>query len=207
MGMSRTPLDPGLAGAALIAVSLALSSGCATPHEGADLIVIGNSGPLRAVEDKDRPSSYASYVSVPGVLRSRVPVLVPDALARATLSHPGAEPAMPVGGGDLVAAKADGHGMLWLERVLCGDDASYRACAEKYQPGIFDANTGRELTRHHQAKPDGALIDVSSYVKLSQESGHHSASELDPRAETLCDCNRALPGSAQSAVHVPEVDR
>jgi hypothetical protein len=55
--------------------------------------------------------------------------------------------------------------------------------------------------------PGDALVDVTSYVKLSQESAHHSASELDVREADHCDCNRALPGSAQSAVHVPEVDR
>jgi hypothetical protein len=39
------------------------------------------------------------------------------------------------------------------------------------------------------------------------ETAHHSASELDVRKADHCDCNRALPGSVQSAVHVPEVDR
>jgi hypothetical protein len=42
---------------------------------------------------------------------------------------------------------------------------------------------------------------------LSQESAHHTASELDVRAGDHCDCNRALPGSTQSSVWVPEVDR
>jgi hypothetical protein len=41
--------------------------------------------------------------------------------------------------------------------------------------------------------------------KLAQESEHHSASELDVRAADHCDCNRALPGSVQAAVHVPDV--
>jgi hypothetical protein len=42
---------------------------------------------------------------------------------------------------------------------------------------------------------------------LSQESAHHTASELDLRTADHCDCNRALPGSTQSSVWVPEVDR
>jgi hypothetical protein len=39
------------------------------------------------------------------------------------------------------------------------------------------------------------------------ERDHHAASELDPRAGEHCDCNRALPGSPQSAVQVPHADR
>ena len=44
-------------------------------------------------------------------------------------------------------------------------------------------------------------------MKLLHESAHHTASELDVRAADHCDCNRALPGSTQSSVHVPEVDK
>ena len=106
-----------------------------------------------------------------------------------------------------MVAQGDRDGMLWLERVLCRDDAAYRACAGNYRSGIFDENTGQELARDRKPKRDGALVDVTSYVKLSQESAHHSASELDVREADHCDCNRALPGSAQSAVHVPEVDK
>jgi hypothetical protein len=124
--------------------------------------------------------------------------LVPDSLAR---------PAAAEDAGALVAAKADSHGVLRLERVLCRRDETYGGCAAAYQPGIFDANTGRELTRDHQPKRDGALVDVSSYVKLSADPDHHSASELDARAGQHCDCNRALPGSVQSSVPIPQSDR
>ncbi len=67
--------------------------------------------------------------------------------------------------------------------------------------------TGQIARGCRSPSPHGALIDVSSYLKLSQESAHHSASELDVRAADHCDCNRALPASTQSSVHVPEVDK
>jgi hypothetical protein len=203
------------------------------------ILVIGTAGPLRAIDDKDRPGFYSAYLkmaaqwhpgappgmdadaferklagwasvqtsSIPGIMTWRIRVLVPDSLAHDTRFASAAGSAVFGTTGDLVAARGDRDGLLWLERVLCRDDAAYRACAGNYQSGIFDENTGQELTRDRKPKPGGALVDVTSYVKLSQESARHSASELDVRAADHCDCNRALPGSAQSVVRVPEVDR
>ena len=145
--------------------------------------------------------------SIPGIMNRRTRVLVPATFEHDAQFASAAGSVMFGTTGDLVAARSDRDGLLWLERVLCRDDAGYRACATNYQPGIFDENTGRELARDRKPKPVGALIDVSSYLKLSQESAHHSASELDVRAADHCDCNRALPGSTQSSVHVPEVDK
>ena len=145
--------------------------------------------------------------SIPGIMNRRTRVLVPATLVHDAQFASAAGSVMFGTTGDLVAARSDRDGLLWLERVLCRDDAGYRACATNYQAGTFDENTGQELARDRKPKPAGALIDVSSYLKLSQESAHHSASELDVRAADHCDCNRALPASTQSSVHVPEVDK
>jgi hypothetical protein len=145
--------------------------------------------------------------SIPGIMSWRTRVLVPAAFVHDTQFASAAGSVLFGTTGDLVAARGDRDGLLWLERVLCRDDAGYRACAANYQPGIFDENTGQELARDRKPKAGGASIDVSSYLKLSQDSTHHTASELDVRAADHCDCNRALPGSTQSSVHVPEVDK
>jgi hypothetical protein len=203
------------------------------------ILVIGTTGPLRSIDDKDRPGFYSAYLkmaaqwhpgtppsmdadtferklagwasvqtfSIPGIMTWRIRVLVPDSLGRDTRFASAVGSVMFGTSGDLVVAKGDRDGLLWLDRVLCRDDAAYRACAGNYQSGIFDENTGQELARDRKPKPGGVVVDVTSYVKLSQESVHHSASELDVREADHCDCNRALPGSAQSAVHVPEVDK
>jgi hypothetical protein len=106
--------------------------------------------------------------------------------------------------GDLVAARSDREGLLWIDRVLCKADRSYEACAQKYALGVFDENTGRELGRDYKPKADGEWVDISSYLRLSKDPEHHSASELDVRAINRCDdCKGALPGSVQSSVSVP----
>jgi hypothetical protein len=195
--------------AALVAVGML--AGCAVSKEAPGkafpgILVIGTTGPSRSIEDKDRPGFYSAYLKTAGQWH-RIRVRVPDSLAHDTRFASPAGSAMFGTTGDLVVAKGDRDGVLWLERVLCRDDATYRACAGNYQSGIFDENTGQELARDRKPKPGGVLVDVTSYLKLPQESGHHSASELDVREADHCDCNRALPGSAQSSVHVPEVDK
>jgi hypothetical protein len=145
--------------------------------------------------------------SIPGIMNWRTRVLVPTALERDTQFASAVGSVVFGATGDLVAARSDRDGLLWLDRVLCRDDAGYRACEANYRHGMFDENTGQELARDRKPKPGGASIDVSSYLKLSQESAHHTASELDVRAGNHCDCNRALPGSTQSSVQVPEVDK
>jgi len=164
------------------------------------IVVIGTTGPLRPLQEKDRAEFHAALgagvetLSVPGIMSSRVRALVPDSLAHDAR-------------GDLVAARSNIEGLLWVERVLCRNDASYRTCAGKYRAGVFDTDTGRELGRDRAPKRAGALIDVSSYLALSPEESRHSASELDARAGQHCDCNRALPGSVQSSVPIPQSDR
>jgi hypothetical protein len=193
------------------------------PHANqvADILVIGAAGPFRTIADEDRDSYYRAYVhfleqSHPGVpprmdaaafqeklggwaliMSSHIRALVPSTLAHSTRFGTA---------GDLVVARTDQDGTLWFERVLCSDDRSYSACAEKYQSGIFDENTGQELGHDRKPKPDGALVDVTSYLRLSPDPARHAARELDMRTAGHCDCNDARPGSIQSAVPAPQLN-
>jgi hypothetical protein len=208
------------------------------PEQFPGILVVGTTGPLRSIEDKDRAGFFSAYLeeagrwhpgaapsmdeatfqetlggwasvqtfSIAGIMNRRMRVLVPASMVPDTQFASAAGSVMFGTTGDLVAARSDRDGLLWLERVLCRDGAGYRPCATNYQLGIFDENTGQELGRNRKPKPAGASIDVSSYLKISQEATHHTASELDVRGADHCDCNRALPGSTQSSVHVPEVD-
>jgi hypothetical protein len=198
------------------------------------LLIIGTTGPFRALSDVQRDDFYRAYVrfaeqwhpgeppslssaafkqrlagwtsvqTAVGFFHWRIRVLVPASAAQDTRF------ASPVGSfvwgdsKDLVVARSDRDGLVWLERVLCRDDKSYRACAEKYQTGLFDENTGQELARDDAPKVNGELVDVTSYVRLSKDPDRHRASELDPRALNRCDdCKGSVPGSVQSAVQVP----
>jgi hypothetical protein len=166
----------------------------------------GDSAVLSAAEFKEKIAGWASVqtFSVPLIVNLRYRVLVPATVADD--AHFAAAAASFVFGasGDLVAARTDRDGLLWIDRVLCKADRSYQTCAEKYAIGVFDENTGRELGRDYVPKPDGEWVDVSSYVRLSKDPLHHSASELNVRAINRCDdCKGALPGSVQSSVQVP----
>ncbi len=152
----------------------------------------GDSRVMTATEFKEKIAGWASIetFSIPLVMNLRYPVLVPAAVTQAR--------------GDLVAARSDRDGLLWIDRVLCKAGRAYDACAEKYAVGMFNENTGRELARDYKPKPDGEWVDISSYLRLSKDPEHHSASELDVRAINRCDdCNGALPGSIRSSVTVP----
>ena len=134
----------------------------------------------------------------------RYRVLVPTTVAQDT-QFPSAAASFVFGAsGDLVAARSDRDGVPWIDRVLCKAGRSYEACAQKYAIGVFDEESGRELGRDYKPKRDGEWVDISSYLRLSKDPEHHSASELDVRAINRCDdCKGALPGSVQSSVSVP----
>jgi hypothetical protein len=152
----------------------------------------GESPILTAAEFKEKIAGWASIetFSIPLVMNLRYRVLVPATVAQAR--------------GDLVAARSDRDSLLWIDRVLCKAGRSYEACAQKYAVGVFNENTGRELGRDYQPKPDGEWVDMSSYVRLSKDPEHHSASELDVRAINRCDdCKGSLPGSVRSSVSLP----
>ena len=161
---------------------------------------------LTAAEFQEKIAGWASIqtFSIPLVMNLHYRVLVPASVAKGT-PFPSAAASFVFGAnGDLVAARSDRDGLLWIDRVLCKADRSYEACAQKYAVGVFNENTGRELGRDYKPKPDGEWVDISSYLRLSKDPEHHSASELNVRAINRCDdCKGALPGSVQSSVSLP----
>lgn len=219
---------------------MAPADGVVAPASGAapGILIIGTTGPFRAVSDKEREEFYRSYVAfaaqwhpgepprldapafqaklagwasietsgVPGILSWRSRVLVPADAVHDTQFASAAGSFMFGTTGDLVVARGDYDGLVWLERVLCRDDAGYRDCARNYRAGVFDENTGVELDRHRRPKAGGAAIDTTSYIKLPDHAVRHTASELDMRDARHCDCNRATPGSVGSTVPTPALD-
>jgi hypothetical protein len=189
------------------------------------VLIVGTTGPLRTLSDAERaelyrrespaltPAAFKETVagwasiqtfSVPLVMNLRYRVLVPTTAAQ-DARFPSAAASVVFGAsGDLVAARSDRDGLLWVDRVLCKSGRSYEACSQKYALGVFDENTGRELGHDYKPKRDGESVDISSYLRLSKDPEHHSASELDVRAINRCDdCKGSLPGSVQSSVSVP----
>jgi hypothetical protein len=218
------PLAALLAGCAISKDSAGFASRAPTAPPGAPgILIVGTTGPLRTLDEQQRDDLYRAYLASPsrerpgelhplspaefqersagwasiqtsgiplvGSLRYRV--LVPASAAHAKA--------------DLVAARSDGDGLVWIDRVLCSKaDRNFESCTEKYQSGVFDAESGRELGRDRKPKANGEWVDVSSYVRLSKDPEHHSASELDVRAINRCDdCKGSLPGSVQSSVPAP----
>jgi hypothetical protein len=166
----------------------------------------GESAVLTAAQFSEKIAGWASIqtFSVPLVMSLRYRVLVPTTVARDTRFTSAAASFVFGASGDLVAARSDRDGLLWIDRLLCKAGRSYEACAQKYALGVFDENTGRELGRDFQPKRDGEWVDISSYLRLSKDPEHHSASELDVRAINRCDdCKGSLPGSVQSSVSLP----
>ena len=166
----------------------------------------GESPILTAAEFKEKIAGWASIqtFSIPLVMNLRYRVLVPTSVAQNTQFASAAASFVFGASGDLVAARSDRDGLLWIDRVLCKADRSYEACAQKYTVGVFDENTGRELGRDYMPKPDGEWVDISSYLRLSKDPDHHSASELNVRAINRCDdCKGSLPGSVRSSVPLP----
>ena len=58
----------------------------------------------------------------------------------------------------LRASKNDPPLLPSRDCVLCKDDGSYHTCAQNYEKGIYDENTGQELNRERKPKPNGRLI-------------------------------------------------
>jgi hypothetical protein len=155
---------------------------------------------------QDKLAGWASIQTfgIPLVMNWRLPVLVPATAVQDTRFASAAGSFVFGTTGDLVVARSDLDGLLWLDRVLCKSGHAYQACAEKYVAGTFDANTGRELGRDKKPKANGEWVDVSSYVRLSKDPDRHTASELDVRAINRCDdCKGSVPGSVQSSVPPP----
>jgi hypothetical protein len=166
----------------------------------------GSPPALSAAAFQEKLAGWATIQTsgIPLIMSWRVPVLVSTTLPQDTRFASAAGSFMFGATGDLVAARSDRDGLVWMERVLCRDGGGFRECAKKYRAGIFDANTGQELARDRKPKADGGWVDVTSYVSLAKEPDRHTASELDPRALNRCDgCKGSLPASTQSVVPIP----
>jgi hypothetical protein len=164
------------------------------------ILVIGTTGPFRAIEPKDRDKYYGSYLKaaeqwhpgepasmdgatfrdrlagwasvqisgIPGIVYTRVRLLVPTDVAHEAQFASSAGSFLIGTTGDLVVGKGDRDGLVWLERVLCRDDGTYRTCAKDFQAGIFDENTGQELGKDLKPKENGRQVDVASYRKVAR---------------------------------------
>jgi hypothetical protein len=127
----------------------------------------GATAALSEAEFQQKLAGWASVQisGIPGIVSTRIRVLVPAALAQDTRFASAAGSFLVGTTGDLVAARGDVDGLLWLDRVLCQDDSTYHACAQDYEKGIFDENTGQELDRDRKPKANGRVVNVASYRK------------------------------------------
>jgi len=105
---------------------------------------------------------------IPGIASVRLRMLVPSNLVHEAQFASAAGSFVFGTTGDLVVAKSDHDGLLWLERVLCRDDSSYHVCAKSFQAGVFDANTGQALGRDRKPKANGGSVDLLTYMKTAK---------------------------------------
>ncbi|HEU4619459.1 MAG TPA: hypothetical protein VFV10_15585 [Gammaproteobacteria bacterium] len=74
--------------------------------------------------------------------------------------------------GDLVAARTNADGAFVLTAVLCKRQPTSgfvsEQCAESYEPGIFDAATGKQLTSKLALKRHGRRIDLQTFRVVQQ---------------------------------------
>jgi hypothetical protein len=116
-----------------------------------------------------RQAGWASVQTfgIPGIGSTRLRMLVPTNVVHEAQFASVAGSFLFGSTGDLVVARSDHDGLLWLERVLCRDDSSYHACAKSYQAGVFDENTGQALGRDRKPKANGVSVDVATYMKVA----------------------------------------
>ncbi len=70
---------------------------------------------------------------------------------------------------DLVVAFTSVDQSYWMiGKVLCEDGKGFFACSKKYDRGVYDVYTGRELKSNYEIKPSGVLIDLTTYEKRSK---------------------------------------
>ena len=121
-------------------------------------------------EFEEKLAGWASLQisGIPGIASIRLRMLVPEGVMHDTQFASMAGSFLFGTTGDLVVARSDGDGLLWLDRVLCRDDQSYSTCAKEYQKGVFDQNTGQVLDRDRKPKPHGATLDLVSYKVIPE---------------------------------------
>jgi hypothetical protein len=124
---------------------------------------------MDAATFQDRLAGWASIQTfgIPGIGGIRLRMLVPANVVHEAQFASVAGSFLFGTTGDLVVARSDHDGLLWLERVLCHDDSSYHACAKSYQAGVFDENTGQALGRDRKPKSNGGTVSVTTYMKIA----------------------------------------
>lgn len=123
---------------------------------------------LSESEFQQKLAGWASIqiAGIPGIGSIRMRMLVPTDVAGETHFASASGSFLFGTTGDLVAAKLDVDGLLWLERILCKDDSTYHACAGDYEKGVFDENAGHELDRDRKPKPNGHTVNIDSYRRM-----------------------------------------
>lgn len=124
---------------------------------------------MDAASFKETTAGYTSIEiwSIPGLLNRRKLAIVTKDVAAQTDFASTAGSFLVGTTGDMVSARSNDDGMVYVERDLCREDANYRECASKYVRGAFDANTGQELENDLKPKPGGTKIDITTYERLS----------------------------------------
>jgi hypothetical protein len=124
---------------------------------------------MDAAAFQEKLAGWASIQTfgIPGIASVRLRMLVPTSVAHETQFASAAGSFLFGTTGDLVVARSDRDGLLWLERVLCHDNSSYHACAKDYQAGVFDQNSGQALGRDRKPKASGVKIDVVTYLNVA----------------------------------------
>jgi len=70
---------------------------------------------------------------------------------------------------DLVVASSSIEKPYWvIHKSLCRGGKAYYGCYKKYDRGLYDIFTGRELNSKMEIKPKGVLIDLTTYEKISK---------------------------------------
>jgi hypothetical protein len=130
----------------------------------------GTAATMSHEEFEEKLAGWASLqiAGIPGIGSIRLRMLVPEGVVHDAQFASTAGSFLFGATGDLVVARSDGDGLLWLDRVLCRDDHSYSTCAKDYQKGVFDENTGQALDRDRKPKPHGATLDLASYKVIPQ---------------------------------------
>lgn len=161
-------------------------------------IVVGELGPYRAMDERDLKKEYKFYVkisetfnkdkapsiseadyiktysgwtsvevwSIPGFLWRRQNAMVPRDLAP-SLNHSSTWASNAYGAtGDLVGCKSNKDGVISVVQLLCKDGD--KDCYKAYRRGIYEINTGRELSNDFKLKDSKVKIDPISF-KLVQE--------------------------------------
>jgi hypothetical protein len=126
-------------------------------------------GQAPAMSEAEFTTQVAGYTgivlwSVPGVISGRRTAAVRE-IDIPKIDFPGPRMANFFGStGDLVVASTNEDGAIWVDQVLCKDNApDYSKCSDNFVRGVFDKNSGAELGSGMEPKTGGAHIDVATF--------------------------------------------